>query len=390
MSYTIDEKLKEGMALVEKGDAVKGASLINEAAVNGTTRGKSYFEIGEMIRLGKAGLQVNLDDSARFYDTAMSLFKKQEKLDSLDYREMGDYYNYGYGTEPVDKNKALEYYDLAWKDGDEVAKERADEIRASLEKGSSEVEPSLTKDTVAPETKPEEKTAVAAPASAPVHPVEKAPVVTSLNQPVDSTDKIINDEIDADQILIRVIRLLDSVSASQQEKKDAVELCKAASDDGSLRASVLMGYLYEGDNGLVERDYDKSKAYYEKAIEKGSSSAFFRLGILYTDEEASFYDVEKGHEMILESAHKGYSFALCYLGDCFRVKVNDPKNLETAYRYYALSGERGLGLAYHNMAEIDASRQQLGLAAQHEKLAFDNGYDPNMGYQDPLFYSLHI
>jgi hypothetical protein len=42
------------------------------------------------------------------------------------------------------------------------------------------------------------------------------------------------------------------------------------------------------------------------------------------------------------------------------------------------------------MAEIDASRQQLDLAAQHEKLATDNGYDPALGYQDPLFYSLHV
>ena len=42
------------------------------------------------------------------------------------------------------------------------------------------------------------------------------------------------------------------------------------------------------------------------------------------------------------------------------------------------------------MAEIDASRQELALAKEHEHLAFDNGYDPALGYQDPLFYSLHI
>ena len=55
-----------------------------------------------------------------------------------------------------------------------------------------------------------------------------------------------------------------------------------------------------------------------------------------------------------------------------------------------MAGERGLGVSYHSMAEIDASRQQLELAKLHERLAVENGYDPNVGYQDPLFYSLHI
>ena len=55
-----------------------------------------------------------------------------------------------------------------------------------------------------------------------------------------------------------------------------------------------------------------------------------------------------------------------------------------------MAGDRGLGLGYHNMAEIDTSRQQLELAKEHEKLAMQNGYDPSLGYQDPLFYSLHI
>ena len=388
MSYTIDNDLKEGLALVEGGKEVKkGLSLINRSALSGKTKGKSYFTIGEFIREGKGGIEANPEDAARFFDTAMVLFGKQETRDSLDLREMGDYYNYGYGSEPVDKLKALEYYDQAAKDGDDIAKQRAEEIRASLKGGTSETAPSLTPETVAAPAPVEKK------AEEPVKeetPVEKAPVVASINQPIESTDKIINDEIDADQILIRALHLLDSVSASLQEKQDAVELAKAASDDGSLRASVLVGYLYEGDNNLVARDYDKAKEYYEKAIAQGSSSALFRLGILYTDEETSYYDVKKGHDLILQSAHAGYYFALCYLGDCFRSKVNDPKNLEVAYRYYALAGERGLGYAYHNMAEIDASRQELSLAKEHEHLAFDNGYDPALGYQDPLFYSLHI
>lgn len=382
MSYTIDKDLKAGMELVAGGEKIdKGLKLINKSARTGTTKGKSYFEVATIIHDGCPGLEANADEARRYYDAAMKHFDK-DNADSLDNREMGDYYNYALGTEPADKMKALEYYDKAAVDGDEVAKERADEIRASMEKGTSEQAPALTPETQAATAPVEEKK--------PAETVVAAPVVTSQNQVATVTDKVIGEEIDKDQILIKVIHILDSVSASEQDKKDAVELAKAASDDGSVRAAVLVGYLYEGDNNLVGRDFDKAKEYYEKAIKEGSASALFRLGILYTDEETSYYNADKGHDLILQSAHKGYSWALAYLGDCFRVKVNDPHNLELAYRYYALAGERGLGLAYHNMAEIDASRQQLDLAKKHEKLAMDNGYDPQIGHQDPLFYSLHI
>jgi hypothetical protein len=70
--------------------------------------------------------------------------------------------------------------------------------------------------------------------------------------------------------------------------------------------------------------------------------------------------------------------------------VVDPRNLEVAYRYYSLAGERGLGISFHNMAEIDASRQENGLAKQHEQYAAENGYDPEKGDQNPLAASLHL
>ena len=188
----------------------------------------------------------------------------------------------------------------------------------------------------------------------------------------------------------KALRILDSASASRQDKLDAIERAKEASKEGSCRASVLVAYLYEGDNDFVKKDYLLAQSYYEKAISQGSVSALYRLGILYTDRDASFYDADKGHARIIESARKGYSWALLYLGDCFREKVRDPRNLDVAYRYYALAGERGLGLAYHNRAEIDASRQQFELASEHEQLALNHGYDSTKGYQDPVFYSLHI
>lgn len=383
MSYTIDPELQQGIDLLKEGKKINTAfKLINHSALNGTTKGKSYFQVGTMVKDGVSGLEANPEEAKPFFDMAMQHFMAAP-CDSLDYREMGDYYNYGLGTQDADKIKALEYYDKASEE-DEIAKQRADEIRASAEKGDSNLAPVLEPETVVAEQENEVNVESGEPD------VVVSPTISNESADAPLTDKIIDEEINADQVLIKAIRILDSATANKQDKLDAVELVKIASEQGSIRACVLMGYLYEGDNSLVSKDLDMAKKYYDLGIEHGSCSAKFRLGILYTDKETSYYDLNKGHDMIIESAREGYSYALNYLGDCFREKVDDVRNLELAYRYYALAGERGLGLGYHYMAEIDASRQQLDLAKIHDKLASDNAYDNTLGYQDPLFYTLHI
>jgi hypothetical protein len=77
--------------------------------------------------------------------------------------------------------------------------------------------------------------------------------------------------MDEDQLLIQAIRLMDNPASSLQDKMDGVELAKASSEEGSMRASVLMGFLYEGNNSLVEKDYSEAKKYYDLAISRGLS-----------------------------------------------------------------------------------------------------------------------
>jgi TPR repeat protein len=390
MSYTIDKDLEEGQKLVASKKHIReGLKYINRSAIQGTTKGKSFFEIGRIIKEGIYGIEADAEESKKYYDIAMSHFKEEPK-DSLDYHEMGDYYYYGLGTEEIDKNLALEYYRRALELGDENAQAKIDEIENQMKNGDASSAPVLSPETEAKETASEadEPNPVVSDKAEPE--VVASPVVINDNEVFDAKDKVIVDEIDSDQILIKAIRILDSSVASKEEKLDAVELVKIASEKGSIRALVLLGYLYEGDNSLIAKDDAKAKECYESAIAHGSCSAKFRLGILCMDKEFAYYDLDRGHQLIIDAAHDGYTYALCYLGDCFRVKVNDKRNLEVAYRYYSLAGERGLGIGYHNMAEIDASRQQLDLAAKHEKLAFDNGFDVSLGYQDPLFYTLHI
>ena len=370
MAYTIDKDLEEGIRLIEEGKKIDvGLTLINKSARKGTTKGKSLFQVGMLLREGIQGLEPNVEESRAYFDGAYTQFFRTER-DSMDNRELGDYFYYGLGTQPANKMKALEFYDLAAEDGDEKAKAKADEIRASI----AAVEPK--------ESLPEETEEVAEEA-------EAEPVVNQ-NKPVDAEDEAVHAIIDADKLLIKAIRLIDSSTSTDQDRLDGVEIAKTACEAGSLRAAVLLGYLNEGNNELVERNLNVAKSYYDLAISRGSCSAEYRLGRLYLDSEAEFADEEAGQKLILDSARRGYSYALNYLGDCFRAKVSDPANLDLAYRYYALAGERGLGLGYHNMAEIDASRQNVDLAKEHEKYATKNGYDAQTGVQDPLFCSLHI
>ena len=406
----VDPKLSKGLEYLKSGKRIDYAcKLINQSAKNGITPGKSFFAIGEILRKGivlddKPGLEPKVEESKAFYDQAITEFLKTSP-DAMDYLEMGDYFNYGLGTEPVNKVRALEYYDFATNCGDStyspIAAQKAAAIRRELQNGSAEVAPVLEKTNEAQVVSPtldssadsethEEASKVEDSDS--IVPPQASPVDTITNNGnvlFNDIDKI-KSSVDGDLLLVKGIRLLDSPASNEADLQDGVTLINSAEAEGSLRASVLLGYLYEGNTSILNKDYDESKRHYEIAIGKGSAVAEYRLGLLYLNKDASFYSQERGHELIISSARHGYTYALNYLGDSFRIKVSNSKNLELAYRYYALAGERGLGIAYHKMAEIDASRQEFELAKVHEKYAFYHGYDKEVDEQDPLFFSLHI
>ena len=379
----IDRDLQAGIELLEKGEKIdKALKLINKSARKGISKGKSFFEVGRIIREGVSGIEPSVAESRRYFDEAMVHFLNEQPNDALDYREMGDYWHYGLGSEPINREKAREYYNLALQLGDTQSETRLSQVEEEIENGTTEISPEISKDTHAPESKVNEQSEV----KEVVKESENPQVAVS--QEDKKAEKEVSELEDGEQLLIRAIRLLDSPSASESEKKKGLEYANMASKAGVMRASVLMGYLYEGKNSLVPCDYKMAKDSYELAIARGSVSAEYRLGLLYTDPEVPYADAEKGHKLILSAARRGYPYALNYIGDCFRAKVSDPRYLDLAYRYYSLAGERGLGLSYHNMAEIDASRQEIQLAQLHERYAADNGYDPEAGSQDPLFTTI--
>lgn len=399
----IDERLKQGLDLLAKHEKIdKACKLINLSARKGTSKGKSFFAIGEILRKGiekkgKVELEAQVEESRIYFDQAMDDFVKTTQ-DNLDLLYMGDYYRYGLGTQPVDLTRALEFYEKSADSGNADAPIKAEEVRRELATGSANVAPILTAtapvatEEVTPTAEADTTVPVASTTSDEVEAptVKEAPAIGGDAGVIFADVNHVRSVVNSDATLVRGLRLLDSAVSTDEERLDGINLIKTAEEQGSLRASVLLGYLYETGGSNLPKDLLESKKHYEVAIGKGSATAEYRLGLLYLDSNAPFFNQERGHELIVSSARHGYSYALNYIGDCYRSKVSNPKNLETAYRYYALAGERGLGLAYHNMAEIDSSRQEFDLASTHEKYALYHGYDRELGIQDPLFFSVHI
>ena len=442
MAYTIDKNLEKGMKLLESPDKVEeGLELVNSSAKTGTTRGKSFFIIGELIRQGKYGIQADLEKSRSFYDRAAEFLLINS--DSMDYLYLGDYFNYGLGTHPANKQKALEYYELSAASNDSIqpiAELRIDDLQKTLDElgannelnqnqldgadysnpdedygGNSNAsfnhndqfnnefgfsqddnvdeeyakENSLPFENVSNPNVPN-NTPLSEPTSNSFSTPSFAKPIRNENAPYQDLTNNIDSGFKDEVLLIKALKLLDSPASSLQDKIDGFELVRTSCDEGSVRAAVLLGYFYEGKTSIKDRNLADAIRYYELAVSRGSVVAEFRLGLLYLIQNTPFTNEDKGHNLILSSARKGYSFALNYLGDCFREKVLDPRNLSLAYRYYALAGERNLGVAYHNMAEIDASRQDIELATQHEEYAKKLGYDPSQSPYDSLANVLHF
>ncbi len=428
MAYNIDKDLQEGLDLLNEGKQTEKAfKLINKSVRKGTTKGKSFFEVARILREGLGGLNPNTEEARRYYDASLATYAKMDgkELDGMDYRNLGDYFSYGLGSESIDVNKALKYYREGAALGDQICQDRINALEREAVFGSAVSAPVISAESA---PAPVEETAPApaaapAPAYAPFIYDEPAPAEQAAPAPapaeayaqpeieaeaeaeepeIEQADSLrpsprsfiarndyINSVAQHDILLVNGIRIINSPLSTASDIAEGVELVQKACDQGSMRAAVYLGHMYEGgDYSVVAKNLSLAKDYYEIAAGRGSSAAEYYLGLLYLNPDFQEYNTLLGHEHILNSARRGYSYALNYLGDVYRQKVNDPKNLELAYRYYALAGERGLGLAYHNMAEIDASRQETLLAREHERYAILHGYDPVNPGQDPLFFSI--
>ena len=108
--------------------------------------------------------------------------------------------------------------------------------------------------------------------------------------------------------------------------------CKSALQDNSTGISMV-GYCYHWGRG-VDRDYEKAKLYYEKAVELGDTYSMCQIGLMYERGDGVRQSDKRAVEWytraaLLNNARANYRLAIMY-----RDGKGVPQNDDTALHFY--------------------------------------------------------
>lgn len=185
-----------------------------------------------------------------------------------------------------------------------------------------------------------------------------------------------------DEEFIKAMRILNENQYDKNDKINALGTLDRLSAEGHIRATILLGLIYE-DGNLVEKDLEKAKNYYEKATFLGAVNGEYRLGLLLLQDN-KFRNEKEGFEHIEKSAKKGLKEALFSLGEFYERGIVVEKDLEKAKYYFLEAGKRGYGLAYYELSLIATNEENNELAKEYLILSIENGYDISSKKQDFL------
>ena len=195
-----------------------------------------------------------------------------------------------------------------------------------------------------------------------------------LKQEVQITENA--DDKKANVLLLNGIHMLKDENS--ESKSDSIKIFKEAAKLGSVRALVVLGYLYE--KGYIVNQSNKlASDYYMLAIERGSINAKYRYGLILLGEgkEIGLYNIR-------DAAKDGLPQALNKMGDFYINGKFGLKDIEKAYSFYKLAAERGYALSYYNMSEIDKNYNRLDIADENYKNACNLGYKKENELQEVL------
>ncbi len=141
----------------------------------------------------------------------------------------------------------------------------------------------------------------------------------------------------------------------------------------SLEALVNLGILYEtGIDGEVS--HEKALNYYNRAADKGSGDAQYRLSLVFRSETNGLKDLTKADDLLRRASNNGSAEAANDLAMKFEEEGNDKE----AIRLYTLASGRGLKEAHFNLGvcyeEGTMIDRNLAKAKEHFKLA--GNYQP--------------
>lgn len=185
------------------------------------------------------------------------------------------------------------------------------------------------------------------------------------------------DDKKANIYLLNGIHMLKDTN--EERKVDAIKVIKDSAKYGSVRALVLLGYLYE--KGItVTQNNSVANEYYNLAIENGSLNAKYRQGLI---ELSDGKDI--GLYKIREAAKQGLPQALNEMGNFYMKGRFGLKDFNKAYAFYRLAAERGDAKAYYNMSIIDRNLKHDDIADENYKKACELGYNSTDSKEEMSF-----
>ena len=127
----------------------------------------------------------------------------------------------------------------------------------------------------------------------------------------------------------------------------AFELFKQSAELGYTKSEFRLGYMYAKAKG-VDKDENQAKAWYEKAANKGDSSAQFNLGVLLR-----FDDVDESVKWLKKSANNGNAAAQNNLGVMYKLgHIGGWGNPDEALKWYMMAAEGGNKVGQYNVCAI--------------------------------------
>ena len=128
--------------------------------------------------------------------------------------------------------------------------------------------------------------------------------------------------------------------------------CDFAADAGYVPAYSLLGSMHEF--GKVSKpDLDTAHYWYSESMAVGNTIGITGLGRLYTNEEFSDFNPEKGIVLLQKASNRGDRFAALRLGEVFELGIGVIPDYGQAIEYYSKAAALGLGQATINLIRMN-------------------------------------
>lgn len=135
-----------------------------------------------------------------------------------------------------------------------------------------------------------------------------------------------------------------------ETRLSAVEPVEASAGRGDPEAQLLLACWYaSGEHGLP-RDEDKRVYWLEQAAAQGVVEARGLLGMVYVTQEST--QLERGLELVEDSARRGHSESQVYLGILYKYGDHRPKDPKLALTWFQRAADQGNCDARFHLGEL--------------------------------------